>query len=434
MFGRTALDGYADQLRDLENRDRNYESVTSYYARLNAFMSSEEVFRVGAWINLLRHLTLATTPDVVAIYLIATAQDTLLRRFSKDSRERHSSYEPKHYDYEKRTWGCIADPCCCEGAYRFRAWDMEGPFMFPPELYKMATRYLKYRLERFVRTILEITQTEISKIRSGLSVTPSIKNAVSAYTITSEVVRSEIGNIIPNIQSLNATIRPEADDTLTDSGTRMDYSSTVYDGANPRDIRSRNHLEIVDKQFKNGLSVIAEDANRLGRYLLSSVETANVGEFNMIKDAFCDAAEAILCITASFRRGWRYGTGVHMPKIGSLGKFIFKEDANSSNRDVNGLKNGQDENVWIIASIYKRLTPAAALCLGEKLIEEAENGGGWHNSSIDEALDSVCPKQSDMDVLTYLWCEYSWSKSQWSIAQRIIERTRNRDEEGGPRR
>ena len=380
MFGSSAITGYYRQLRDLEDRC----NARAYSLEYKALMGSGDVYRVFTWTNLLKHLTLATTPDVVAIWAIATTQAHLLNKFVQ--RTEGSQHMWKHYDYIRpNSWG---DPVCeCEeGCFG----DVNGKIIFPKEMYKMAHRYLKYRLTLFIRAINE--------------------------TVTEQTYNA-----------LNATITADA---VMDGWDRdwNKYPTTMYDPSKYNKSDARVSLEVVDGRFMSHIRKIRSDTQWIYRLLVDTIPANDIGGFNMYKEVFCLAADTLLTVIDSFG-GRCYSSDSHKPDISNLYQYIFAENAESSGKDAGSSNDRQSDIVFRRARQLKRLTPAAALCLNDSFISGFRDG--WGPEWALAAIDQLCPKHANCDVLGFIWGEYQWSLWAEKQLKRIIDIQKS-DNKGGP--
>lgn len=412
MFGSSAITGYYRQLRDLEDRC----NARAYSLEYKALMGSGDVYRVFTWTNLLKHLTLATTPDVVAIWAIATTQAHLLNKFVQ--RTEGSQHMWKHYDYIRpNSWG---DPVCeCEeGCFG----DVNGKVIFPKEMYQMAHRYLKYRLTLFIRAINETVTEQTYNIERGMATNPNVFRAVLSYPSS-----TEIGTVISNLKALNATITADA---VMDGWDRdwNKYPTTMYDPSKYNKSDARVSLEVVDGRFMSHIRKIRSDTQWIYRLLVDTIPANDIGGFNMYKEVFCLAADTLLTIIDSFG-GRCYSSDSHKPDISNLYQYIFEENAESSGKDAGSSNDRQSDIVFRRARQLKRLTPAAALCLNDSFISGFRDG--WGPEWALAAIDQLCPKHANCDVLGFIWGEYQWSLWAEKQLKRIIDIQKS-DNKGGP--
>lgn len=411
MFGSPAIDGYYRQLRDLEDR----RNAREYSLEYKALMGSGDVYRVFTWTNLLKHLTLATTPDVVAIWAIATTQAHLLNKFVQ--RTEDSQHMWRHCDYRRPgSWGCD-EVCECDPFG-----DSNGNVIFPKEMYQMAHRYLKYRLNLFVRAINATVSDQAYRIERGMATNPNVFRSVTSYPNS-----TEIGAVISNLKALSASITTDAvDDRWSHNWNR--FPTTLYDPSKYNKSAENVSPEVVDGRFITCLRRIRNDTQWMFRLLLDSVNANNIGEFNMYKEVFCLASESLLTVIDSFnKRGCSCDT--HKPDISNLYKYVFAENAESSGKEV--LNNSSSEDiVFRRARQLKRLTPAAALCLTDTFISGFRSG--WGPEWALAAVDKLCPKHANCDVLGFIWSEYQWSIWAENQIKRIIDTQRRDNNNGGP--
>ena len=412
MFGSSAIDGYYRQLRDLEDR----HNAREYSLEYKALMGSGDVYRVFTWTNLLKHLTLATTPDVVAIWAIATTQAHLLNKFVQ--RTEGSQHMWKHHDYRRPdSWGCD-EVCECEYD---PFGDSSGNVIFPKEMYQMAHRYLKYRLNLFVRAISETVSDQTYRIERGMATNPNVFRSVTSYPNS-----TEIGAVISNLKALSASITTDAvNDDFSRDWNR--FPTTLYDPSKYNKFAENVSLEVVDGIFMTGLRRIRNDAQWMYRLLLDAVNANNIGEFNMYKEVFCLASEALLTVIDSFNKR-SYSCDTHKPDISNLYKYVFAENAESSGKEVQR-NSSSDDIVFRRARQLKRLTPAAALCLSDTFMCGFRDGWGPEWALV--AIDKLCPKHANCDVLGFIWSEYQWSLYAERQIKSIIDRQRS-DNKGGP--
>lgn len=410
MFGSPAIDGYYRQLRDLEDRCKAREYSLEY----KALMGSGDVYRVFTWTNLLKHLSLATTPDVVAIWAIATTQAHLVNKFVQ--RTEGSQRMWKHYDYKRPDqWdGEAVGECDVFG-------DSGGNVIFPKEMYQMAHRYLKYRLNLFVRAINETVSDQTYRIERGMATNPNVFRSVTSYPNS-----TEIGAVISDLKALSASITADA---VNDSWTRdwNKFPTTLYDPSKYNRSAENISLEVIDGRFMSCLRKIRDDTQWMFRLLLDAVNANNIGEFNMYKEVFCLATETLLTVIDSFNKR-SYGGDTHKPDISNLYKYVFAENAESSGKEVRR-DFRSDDIVFRRAMQLKRLTPAAALCLTDSFMCGFRDG--WGPEWALAAIDKLCPKHANCDVLGFIWSEYQWSIWAEQQAKRIIDRQRS-DSKGGP--
>lgn len=409
MFGSPAIIGYYRQLCEYGNRC----NARAYSDEYRTLMGPGDVYRVFTWTNLLKHLTLATTPDVVAIWTIATTQIHLLSKFAQ--RTEYSQHMRKSYDYLRRD-SCL-DECVAEECYE----DINASIIFPREMYKMASRYLKYRLTLFIDAINETVTDQTHNIERGMATNPNVFRAVLSYPSS-----TEIGTVISNIKAVNATISTDA----VHDGWNIDwnrYPTTMYDPSKYSKSGDRVSLEVVDGRFMDRINKMRRDMQWICRLLINAVTDNDVGKFNMYKEAFCLAADTLLAVIDSFSTGKIYSDDSHKPDISNLYKYIFAEDAENTGKETKTTNNRDIR--FRCALQLKRLTPAAALCLGDSIISVFKDG--WAPNWTLSFIDKLCPKHANCDVLGFIWEEYMWSRHTEEQLKRVIDIQNNDSKRGG---
>lgn len=393
------------------------------YSRIDRALNGDEIDRVCGWINLLRIMRYETTPDVVAIYLIATCQtqflfptisanleltsypDKLLNGFGMN----RSGFGSKYPQYAH---------CCCCGYSASHGATSANKFYFPVELYKMARRYQLNRISEFAGVILDTVRGFRGMMTTGLKIDRRTFNALQGF----EPVGESINDVIRQVKALHASLIPTV--SLSDKycydpikemkkhpSLRWDLSVASAGSKN-----SEDEKEFVTPSVVRGFFSLNSCVNHLFERLRTLISDDSLNEMGMdIKEAFCLGCEMILYVTAMTQSGYSSSLrGFHIPEIDNMNKLVFSEriDPQGSLYKSCGCANAAEETRKEKLFCFRHLSPQAAICVGDLMCEELRHG--WRNvdesMNFDQLFRKINPKPFG-EVLTFLLNEWHYQRS-----------------------
>ena len=396
-----AIDGFRRQVGEWSSRSGWVEPRK---------LTPDDVFRVGCWINLLRNLKVHATPDVVAIYLIATGQRDLLYEFTRNEDTLVDGIETKHWDYV--TWNggyCCAecDPCSCWSYSRRK-------FRPAREAFIMAYKYLDARVEMFVKTLVDVVDAAARQMEPGHAVVPFIINAIqnSSISIGSSM---ELSSKLAIVKSIHAMMMPE---TCNDSsyGTVTAYPLLGYDRAKGN-LPNDQQRQFITREFCDKVQTLANYARNGFEYLFNNRKKWGADEFADIKEIICLVSEIVMFVTQAVK-GHSFSYFAHMNDISNANKFKWKDMIDSQgDRGCAYL-----ENLEQLLRL-KNITPAGALCLGDMLVCEYDYNKVMINECDLDLLEAILPRGSEFtDVLDFMVYEARFCRECARQLREIIQK------------
>lgn len=358
-----AIDGFSRQIGEWNNRRIDF----------NSSLTNNDVLRVGCWINLLRNLKVHATPDVVAIYLIATGQRDLLHEFTRNEDDICDGVSFRHFDYV--TWGggyccCECDPCC--------SWTLSRKKFHPAkEAFIMAYKYLDSRVDTFVKTLVNVVDSAARGITPGHTAAPFIINAIQNSSIKAGA-SMELSSKLSIVKSIHAMLIPEAANTSS-YGSTPAYPLLGYDLAKAN-MPHEQQLQFITREFCDKMCALAGYARNGFEYLYNNRKKWNAEEFADVKEIICLIAEIVMFISQAVKGG-SLSSFAHLGDIKNVNRLKFKDMVNSKgDRGCAYIEN--PEQLYRLRNI----TPAGALCLGDLLC-------------CSYNMDTIAINESDMDLL-----------------------------------
>ena len=441
MLGKFALNGYVRQCYRVERTGPNYRVE----------WHREDVSRICGWINLLKKMRFETTPDVVAVYLMATRQSQFLDPV-KSAIESHTGYMGfKGYKYDRigRTGFSSSDmaeyygwrsegTCCCCGCYYSSSQPTPANLIFfPIELYKMARVYQLNRIVRFMDVLTSTYDTYGWGLNPGTRISKKVFNALTAWD--PECVES-INDMIKAAKSLHASILPSvqlcAEEWERPVREVQKYPSLMW---NPVEATLNSHKAeqervLVTPSIKNKFQSVIELASGLKVYLRETLTKDKDDAFAMdVKEAFCLMLELIVFISAC-AKNYSGASGFHLPVIDDLNKLkcVSQVEDNGAKRKMAKVcqRCDTEHKSWVFA--FDHLSPQAAICLSDIMVNDLKDMyyphfNEWDLERIKKMFDLMNP-QPWGEVLTFLDGEWDYQMNAVRFARNVISQKKTEGE------
>ena len=358
--------------------------------------SADDMDRVIRWIYLLKDMKVQTTPDVVAVYLIATGQERLISNLYK---ARPNRGEVHHCNYISS-----GVDCCCEVEDLCSIGLRDAELRIPRELSTMALRYMKCRVIDFIKTISGcVWETVYEAIEAGTAVKSFIYNAVTSvnYDVYKE---ASIANVIGIAKSLNATVMPTC--SLRDTYKQPIPSVFHKDKLGFPNIE--NSLVNVDKNYKNYLQLLTRYLDMMTIHFQEDIATDRKSDD--LKDGFCALTEALMFISGC-TLGIPPAFMSSAPCITRMNKlkFLSRNDDNeccphSARYDLNTK----------VISMFRNISPTAAITVGDALIDISRKS--YEPYYLARILDELPERVGNESVIAFIAREI---REQWHVMDQV---------------
>ena len=439
MFSDPAFTGYTDR-GDWGIQDpvccRNAYSVVGGQTQGSARgFDIDKLRRVSVWVNLLKHLDIVVTPDVLVAYLAATGQPEILRSQAmfpgrpfgvglccKDGLGNAVS-DGFTVNHEYR-YGC--DSAC---DYYGGEWDVTKGH--PKELVTMATDYLRYRVEMFVSLMSEILY-QLPFVELGDLMPNKICNALD--TIDDGPWKGVNDNLIARIEAIHAMIVPEVFVGGVRSFCRPKTPPSIkWDPTSIGTLEDRNSDDDIDNARFSSITAMQVRSAETFKIGLQNVATAIKEALRDNEDlraarfckAFAIGMETVLFM-ASCRSGDVRGYNViNLPDIDKANALYLQ-------KCVDGEKTRSDVKSWNtrIADFapLRKLTPAGAIVIGDILSGIVRSKCWMADWDMHKLMDTFGSKKEYGCVSTFLIAEYRF---QYDVAQCENRRIEEFEKKGG---
>lgn len=410
---------------------------------------------MSCWINLLKRMEFKVTPDVVAVYLIATQQGNLLDYFCSLLRSNGETSYRQMRDYNQaismRTSGFAGSNlayddyavCQCSPAYEPRGGSSEK-LLFPRELYKMAGNYLRNRIGTFFNVISDtVTDSTGSlntyRLKAGFRLPRKIITGLRSYTS----INSSINNICMQIKALYASVMPDSvyygnQYSYSDMIRERRFSSLKWDPPTKlpnQEYNMHNSREAIGAREVRAFNNLVADANVLGNRLNTVLLGGNPKIDSMtldIRDAFCAAMEVIIYITCLIRNPHGLSALI-LPAIDTANKLFFANKVNANGTLIyDNDTNEGNEHGRAVCLPFRSLSPAGAICISDYISNHLRSFNcGYINEyqleDFENILSTLNPNPYG-EVLTFLIGEYRYQEGVVNYGKNALKK---RLEHGG---
>lgn len=441
MFSDPAFSGYLDHgnwgLEEPVSYLRNVYSVVGGQTQGSARgFDIQKLRRISVWVNLLKHLDIVVTPDVLVAYLAATGQPEILRS--------QAMFPGRPFGVglccmdRDGLGNAVSDGFTVSHEYRYgcdSASDYYGEHDVtkghPKELVTMATDYLRYRVEMFVSLISDMLYS-IPFVELGDLMPNKICNALD--TIDDGPWKGVNDNLISRIEALHAMIVPEVFVGGVRNYCRPKTPPSIkWDPTSFGTIADRNSDDDVDNAGFSTITMTQVSAASTFKIGLQNIATA-------IKDSLRDNDDlraARFCKTlaigmetvlfmASCRNGDVRGYNViNLPDIDKANALYLQ-------KCVDGEKTRSDVKSWNTRMAdfapLRKLTPAGAIVIGDLLSGIVRNRCWMADWDMNKLMETFGSKKEYGCVSTFLISEYRF---QYDVAQCEFRRIEEFKKKGG---
>lgn len=336
-------------------------------------MYINEIERFLNWIGLLAKFEYKVTPDVVAVYAIATRQETLVPGW----------FQCAGICEEYRSIRGLQDNAPYKQSYGYGI--NQVPNDIPREMFTMAEHYMLDRVADYVNTVYEaIGNASLYRTAIGTPFPKTLCVALRSFASLPREVPS-VEKLIDNVKSLYATVMPQVSaavdrtfgcsccsrgSTKVPPTIRLNKEEEVAASGDPK--LYGNAVEKADAAVTRGCNVLWDHIGKLAEILKSSGTDYNLTDRMMIKEAFCLACEIAVWIIHHRETPVRMSY-YPRPKMAydEVNLLIAKEFVNRHGSTAQNVQSTSDckvgccgDYVRYISNMLGMLSPNAALCLG----------------------------------------------------------------------
>lgn len=438
MFSDPAFSGYTDHGNwGLEEPCcvRDAYSIVGGQTRISAHgFDISKLRRISVWVNLLKHLDIVVTPDVLVAYLAATGQPEILRS------QAMFPGRPLGVGFcEKSELGnAVSDGFTVSHAYRYGVdcaadyfcdWDANSGH--PKELVTMATDYLRYRVEMFVSLLSEILY-QLPFVELGDLMPNKICNALD--TIDDGPWKGVNDNLISRIEALHAMIVPEVFVGGVRNYCRPKTPPSIkWDPTSIGTWEDKNPDDDVDNAGFSTITMTQVSAASTFKIGLQNIATAikdSLRDNDDLRAArFCKVLaigmETVLFM-ASCRNGDVRGYNViNLPDIDKANTLYLQ-------KCVDGEKTRSDVKSWNTRMAdfapLRKLTPAGAIVIGDLLSGIVRTKCWMADWDMNKLMETFGSKKEYGCVSTFLISEYRF---QYEVMRCELSRIEEFKKKGG---